>query len=83
MDDDMLYLSDDSERERDGVTATPLTSAYENIALRDDLASKLEILVEDARAWSEVSEDEDAEEIYLALVDIYDRLGEPLDETDD
>ncbi len=80
--DDMPYLSDDPDRERDGVHETPLSATYEHIAMRDELASKIEALLEDARDWAEASEDEGAKEIFDILVELYERLGESLEESD-
>lgn len=83
-DGDMNYMADDSTEERDGgILPTPITERYERIAQRDELARKLEEVVADAREWVETSEDEDARSIYEDLVDIFERVGEPLEDTDD
>lgn len=80
--DETPYMSDDDEFERDG-THTLLTDGNEAQALRDDIARRLEDLVETALEWSELSEDEDAQDIYEDLADLYERVSAPLEETDD
>ncbi|ADI13159.1 hypothetical protein [Truepera radiovictrix] len=76
------YMSDDDEFERDG-THTILGDENENLARRNDLARQLEDLVAAALDWSEISDDEDAREIYEDLVDLYERVSAPLEDTDD
>ena len=80
---DVVYLSDDSDRERDGVHDTPLETDNEAQALRDDLAENLEDLLADAETWLELTDDEDAQAIYNLLEEAYDRLGTSIAETDD
>ena len=79
----MAYTSDDPDRQRDGVHETPISEGYEQIALRDELARKLESVVADAADWARESREDDAQQIYDDLRDIYDRIAEPLEETDD
>ncbi len=80
--DDTPYMSDDDEFERDG-THTLLSGENENQSRRDDIARRLEDLVASALEWSETSEDEDAQQIYEDLADLYERVSAPLEETDD
>ena len=80
--DDTPYMSDDDEFERDG-THTLLTEDNEDQARRDELARRLEDLVATALEWSEISEDDDAVQIYEDLADLYERVSVPLEETDD
>lgn len=81
--DETPYMSDDDEFERDGTHEVLIDEENENISRRDEIARVLEDLVATALDWSEVSEDEDAREIYEDLVDLYERVAAPLEETDD
>ena len=80
--DDTPYMSDDDEFERDG-THTLLTEDNEDQARCDDIARRLEDLVATALEWSEISEDDDAVQIYEDLADLYERVSVPLEDTDD
>ncbi len=80
--DDTPYMSDDDEFERDG-THTLLTEDNEDQARRDEIARRLEDLVASALEWSEISEDDDAVQIYEDLADLYERVSLPLEDTDD
>jgi tryptophanyl-tRNA synthetase len=80
--DDIPYLSDDPDAQRDGVHQTVLDSQRRNAALRDELARQLETLLEDTQDWLELTSDDDAEEIYNLMTDLYERLGEPREDTD-
>ena len=80
--DDTPYMSDDDEFERDG-THTLLTEDNEDQARRDEIARRLEDLVATTLEWSEISEDEDAVQIYEDLADLYERVSLPLEDTDD
>lgn len=81
--DETPYMSDDDEFERDGTHEVLIDEENENISRRDEIARVLEDLVATTLDWSEVSEDEDAREIYEDLVDLYERVSAPLEETDD
>jgi hypothetical protein len=81
--DDTPYMSDDDEFERDGTHETVIGEFNENVARRDELARQLEDLVASALEWSEISEDEDAQQIYEDLADLYERVNAPLEDTDD
>ena len=80
--DDTPYMSDDDEFERDG-THTLLTEDNEDQARRDEIARRLEDLVATTLEWSEISEDDDAVQIYEDLADLYERVSLPLEDTDD
>jgi hypothetical protein len=80
--DDTPYMSDDDEFERDG-THTLLDDENESLARRNELSRQLEDLVASALEWSEISEDEDAQQIYEDLADLYERVSAPLEDTDD
>lgn len=80
--DETPYMSDDDEFERDG-THTLLSEDNEDRARRNELSRSLEDLVASALEWSEISEDEDAVQIYEDLADLYDRVSAPLEDTDD
>ncbi len=73
---------DDDDPEGDGVTDTPLTWEYEGIAVHDDLARRLGELAVDLRAWAEDEGTDEANEFAAALEDLYERFGEPSEETD-
>lgn len=81
--DDTPYMSDDDEFERDGTNEVVISEFNEDVARRDELARQLEDLVAGALEWSEMSEDEDARQIYEDLADLYERLSAPLEDTDD
>ncbi len=81
--DETPYMSDDDEFERDGTHEIAIDELSEERSRRDDIARRLEDLVASALEWSEISEDEDAQDIYEALADIYERVSEPLEDTDD
>lgn len=80
---EMPRVSDDKDPWRGGVVDTPLQKEYENVATRDELARNLEDLIADARDWARDSEEDDAQAIVSALVDVYERLGGPVESTDD
>ena len=63
----------------DGVTETPFRPEFESIALRDDLARRLEGIVISAREWAQEDGSEEAHAIAEALADIYDRVGAPIE----
>lgn len=81
--DDTPYMSDDDEFERDGTNEVVIDEYNESVARRDELARQLEDLVASALEWSEISEDEDAQQIYEDLADLYERVNAPLEDTDD
>ena len=81
--DDTPYLSDDDEFERDGTNEVVIDEYNESVARRDEIARQLEDLVASALEWSEISEDEDAQQIYEDLADLYERVNGPLEDTDD
>lgn len=80
--DDIPYLSDDPDAQRDGVHQTVLDSQRRSAAMRDELARQLEALLEDTQDWLNLTSDDDAEEIYNLMNDLYERLGEPREDTD-
>ncbi len=81
--DDTPYMSDDDEFERDGTNEVVIDEYNESVARRDELARQLEDLVASALEWSEISDDEDAQQIYEDLADLYERVNGPLEDTDD
>lgn len=80
--DDTPYMSDDDEFERDGTHEVLIDEESENVSTRDEMARTLEDLVATALEWSETSPDEDARQIYEDLADLYERVSEPLEDTD-
>jgi hypothetical protein len=60
----------------------PLREDYEISALRDEVARPLEALLGTVEAWREDDDTGEANEIYQELSDIYDRVGEPVEDTD-
>lgn len=71
-------ISDDDERERDGVYPTEYDlSGEEAMAQRDELERQVGQLVLDAETWLENTTDADAQEIYDLLVELHDMLGNP------
>ncbi len=81
--DETPYMSDDDEFERDGTHEILIDEENENVSRRDEIARVLEDLVATALEWSEVSEDEDARDIYEDLAELYERVSAPLEDTDD
>ncbi len=63
----------------DGVTETPFRPEFESVALRSDLALRLEGIVISAREWAQEDGTDEAHAIAEALADIYDRVGAPID----
>jgi hypothetical protein len=66
----------------EGAVDLPLTSLYEQIAVRDELAERFESLVADVHEWLLDTNDPDAQSIYDDLVDLAERIGRPLPDTD-
>jgi hypothetical protein len=81
-DKDFPYMSDRDDEERQGVGDLPLREDYEISALRDEVARQFEALLEAVEAWREDDDTGEADEIYQELSDIYERVGEPVEETD-
>lgn len=81
-DRDFPYLSDHDDEERQGVGDMPLREDYEKIALRDQVAKQFEELLEAVEVWLEDDDSIEARSIYQDLLEIYERVGEPLEETD-
>jgi hypothetical protein len=78
-------LSDDNDLEAEGggFTDTPLRRPYESMARRDELSRQLGELLIEAQEWADEDGSAEALDIYEALNDIYGRLGEPTEDTDD
>lgn len=78
-------LSDDNDlnAEGGGFSDTPLRGPYESMARRDALARQLETLLIDAQEWADEDGSPEALDIYETLNDVYERLGEPSEDTDD
>jgi hypothetical protein len=79
---DFPYMSDGDDEERQGVGDLPLREDYEISALRDEVARQFEALLDAVEAWREDDDTGEADEIYQELSDIYDRVGEPVEDTD-
>lgn len=70
------------EEWNEGVADRPFTASYEKIAVRDDLAERFESLITAVHDWLLETDDPDARGIYDDLVNLAERLGPPLEETD-
>jgi hypothetical protein len=81
-DKDFPYLADGDDEERQGVGDLPLREDYEISALRDEVARLFEELLGAVEAWREDDDTGEADEIYQALSDLYERVGEPIEDTD-
>jgi hypothetical protein len=79
---DFPYLSDNNDEERQGVGDLPLREDYEISALRDEVARLFEELLGAVEAWREDDDTGEADAIYQELSDLYERVGEPVEETD-
>ena len=64
------------------MTDTPQTWEYEGIATRDELARRLGELVIDVRDWADMEDSEEANDLADAMNDLYERFGEPTEDTD-
>jgi hypothetical protein len=74
-------VSDDDERERDGVYPTEYDlEGEEAMAQRDELERQVAQLVLDAETWLENTTDPDARQIYDLLLEVHDLLGNPPEE---
>ena len=76
------FISDDDQRERDGIHPTEYDIAGEGAALRHELERQMEDLIEDAQDWLQNTSDPDAQGIYDAMVDLYERLGNSPEESE-
>ena len=71
-------ISDDDQRERDGVHPTEYDlEGTEAMAQRDELERQMESLIRDAEGWLQNSNEPDAQEIYNLMTEVYERLGNP------
>ncbi len=80
----MERVSDDNDLDPagDGVTDTPLRRPYELMARRDDLARRLGDILLEMEEWAEEDGSEEARSLAEDLGDLYQRLGEPSEDTD-
>jgi len=78
-------LSDDNDLDPGGggFSDTPLRRPYDQMSRRDEIARQLEEVVINAQEWADENGTPEAIDIYEALNDIYERLGEPSEDTDD
>lgn len=78
-------LSDDNDlnAEGGGFSDTPLRRPYESMSRRDELARQLEEVLINAQEWADEDGSPEAIDIYESLNDVYERLGEPTEDTDD
>ncbi len=79
---DFPYMSDGNDEERQGVGDLPLREDYEIVALRGEVARQLEATLAAVEAWREDDDTGEADAVYQELSDIYERVGEPVEETD-
>lgn len=81
---EMERVSDDNdlEAEGSGLEDTPMRWPYEGIAIRDDLARSFEELLIGMQEWAEEDGSEAARAIAADLEEIYERLGEPTEDSD-
>ena len=74
-------ISDDDQRERDGVHPTEYDlQGTEAMAQRDELERQMQTLIRDAENWLQNTNEPDAQEIYDLMLDLYERLGNPPEE---
>ena len=75
------HISDDDQRERDGVHPTEYDlQGTEAMAQRDELERQMQTLIHDAENWLQNSNEPDAQEIYDLMLDLHERLGNPPEE---
>lgn len=82
-DEDMIYVSDDDERERDGIHNVYLSDEARQTADRNGLIRRVADLERDALDWLEFTDDADAQDVYDAIVAVRELLGEAPEESDD
>lgn len=82
-DEDMIYVSDDDERERDGVHNVFESEDARQAADRNSLARRVAELERDALDWLQFTDDEDAQEVYDRLAELHELLGDAPEDTDD
>ena len=71
-------ISDDDERERDGVYPDEYDlEGQEAMAQRDELERQVAQLVLDADTWLQNTSDPDAQTIYDLLLEVHEMLGNP------
>ena len=68
-------ISDDDQRERDGLHPTEYDLGGEAVAQRHEIERQLESLLESADDWLANTNDSDARTIVERLRDVYDMLG--------
>ncbi|HZJ08234.1 MAG TPA: hypothetical protein VFD39_00940 [Trueperaceae bacterium] len=85
VDVDEPRTSDDNDlnAEGGGFTDTPLRRPYERMGRRDHVARQLEDLLVGVQEWADEDGSPEALDIYESLHDVYERLGEPSEDTDD
>lgn len=72
------HISDDDQRERDGVHPTEYDlEGTEAMAQRDELERQMALLVRDAESWLQNTNDPDAQDIYNLMTELHERLGDP------
>lgn len=75
------HISDDDQRERDGVYPTEYDlQGTEAMAQRDELERQMQTLIRDAENWLQNTNEPDAQEIYDLMLEVYERLGSPPEE---
>ena len=72
------HVSDDDQRERDGVYPTEYDlQGTEAMAQRDELERQMQAIVQDAENWLQNTKESDAQEIYNMMLELHERLGNP------
>lgn len=66
-----------------GLSDTPLRRPYDQMSRRDEIARQLEEVVINAQEWADENGTPEAIDIYEALNEVYQRIGEPSEDTDD
>lgn len=79
--DEVPYISDDDEYERDG-TVVGFNNNEENLARREEIGRSLEEILENVYEWSDLSEDEDAQQLYEDLANLVERVNAPFEDDD-
>lgn len=82
-DEDMIYMSDDDERERDGIHNVYLSEEARQAGKRNLLIRKVADLERDALDWLEFTEDADAQGVYDLIAQLRDMLGEAPEDSAD
>ncbi len=77
----MNYLHDDNDKQENGTADTLLSKRNEAQAQRNSIARRFEDYLPATLDWANISDDKDAQGIYLQMQDLYEAIGAALEKT--